>query len=153
MRRILRLIAEDDRLQAEKLLVRGVAVEVDPETGLDAAAAAGAARADADSRHRLVAPREIDRIVLVAEKVDVQRLQVTAVDRETNIVEDRVVEEAVRGIDRRRLRDDRVRQQGAERQDEDERARPVQQHACPPALPPTARTAAGQSGSRARRRS
>ena len=99
VRRVLCLIAKDDRLQPEKLLIRGPAVEVDAKTRLDAAAAAGAARADADSLQRLVAPREIDGIVIVEEKVDVQRLQVAFVDRETDVVKDRVVEEDVRGMD------------------------------------------------------
>ena len=56
VRRILRAVAEDQRLQPEKLLVRGVAIEVEPQARLLAAAAAGAARADAGVAHACVVP-------------------------------------------------------------------------------------------------
>ena len=136
VRRILRLIAEDDRFQPEKLLIRGPAVEVDTKTRLDAAAAAGAARTDAHSWQRLVAPDEIDGIVVVAEPVDVQRRQVFRVDREANVVQDSVVEEGVGRIRRHR----RLRARAAEEREEGDcddrrkRACSVQQHNCLPRI-------------------
>ena len=52
--RILRVVPQDDRLQAEELLIGRVVIEVDAQARLDAAAAAGAARADADVADGLV---------------------------------------------------------------------------------------------------
>ena len=59
--RVLGVVAQHERLQAEELLVARVAIEIDAQAGLDAAAAAGAARADADVANGLVAPREVAR--------------------------------------------------------------------------------------------
>jgi hypothetical protein len=95
VRRILRLVAQDERLQAEKRLARRVAIEVDAQAGLHAAAAAGAARADADVAHRLAVPLEVARVVRVVQIVVLQRLPVARVDREIDGLHLAVVEERI----------------------------------------------------------
>ena len=106
VRRVLRVVAQDDRLQPEELLIRRVVVEVDAQSRLDAAAAARAARPDADVPDRLVGPLEIARVHRVIEIVDLQRLPVLRVDRQPDVVEDGVVEERIGRVrvDGRRLR-------------------------------------------------
>ncbi len=61
--RVLRHVVEHERLQAEKSLRRGVAVEVDAQPGFVRAARAAAARADADVTNGLAIQRQIGRVV------------------------------------------------------------------------------------------
>ena len=60
---ILRQVVEHERLQAEELLAARIAIEVDAQAGLGAAARSEAARADADVANGLPVPDHVGRVV------------------------------------------------------------------------------------------
>ncbi len=84
---ILRVVSQHERLQAEEILARRVAIEVDAQSRLHAAAAAGAARPDADVAQRLIAPPEVGRVVRVVQVVVFQRLPVLGVHGQANLLQ------------------------------------------------------------------
>jgi hypothetical protein len=96
---ILDVVAQYDGLQPEKLLPLVEQVEVDPQAGFVAAAAAGAAGPNPDVLDPLIAPREVRGVVGVQLVVSLEIAPIPRVHREPDGVELRVVEEGggVRG--------------------------------------------------------
>jgi hypothetical protein len=74
-------------------------IEVHTKAGLDWVASAEPARSDADAPDDLVAPAEIRRVVRVVTKVGAERLPIAGIKVEANVLDDRVVEERIGGID------------------------------------------------------
>jgi hypothetical protein len=81
-RRVAEGVVEDEGLQSQKLKIGNVAVDVDPQPGLDAVACALAARPDADVPHRDVVPGHVRRVVGVLVVVLFECLPVSGVHRQ-----------------------------------------------------------------------
>ena len=90
------VVSKHERLQAKELLRRGVPVDVDAQPRLEPAAAAVAARPDADVANDLVVPAQVGRIVGVREEVFPERCPVPTIDPQLDVVHDGVVEEGRR---------------------------------------------------------
>src|SRR5262249_45737358 len=91
--RVLRLVAQDEVLQAEEPLIGGVVIDVDLEARLGAAAASVAARPDGNVANGLIAPPEISRIAGALLEMLFQRLPVARAHRQTDFVDDGIIEE------------------------------------------------------------
>ena len=96
-RRVLGEVVEDDRLQAEELLVGGVPVEVHAEPGLGAAPGPGPAGPDAGVPHGQAVPDEVGGVVVVLPEVLLQLGPVGRVHEEIHPLEDLPVEQVVSG--------------------------------------------------------
>jgi hypothetical protein len=112
---ILREVIEHERLQAQKLLATGVAIEVHAQARLGGAARAEPARADADVADGVAVPGQVGRVIGVLLKAGLELGPVRRVQPQLDPLDDLRVEQVVGGLRRRR-------QRAGQRQDNHDRA-------------------------------